>query len=76
MGIEKLAKNYKGKITFWGEIDRQRILPFGTPDDIKNEVSRIRKALEDGNGGVIAQCSWGSNDPLENIEMVYRTWSE
>gem|GEM_PF-2457249 len=31
MDIEKLGEQFCGKVTFWGEIDRQRLLPFGTP---------------------------------------------
>ncbi|KXA89282.1 hypothetical protein AKJ62_03435 [candidate division MSBL1 archaeon SCGC-AAA259D14] len=76
MNIEKLAEMHKGDVTFWGEIDRQRLLPFGEPEEIKKAVYRVRRALEDGSGGVIAQCEWGKNNPAENIETVYEAWSE
>lgn len=74
MNIEELAKNYKGKITFWGELDRQHVLPFGTTHDVYKAVMRIRRALDDGTGGVIAQCEWGKNNPVENIEEVFKAW--
>jgi hypothetical protein len=67
MDIETLGLDYKGKVTFWGEIDRQHILPFGTPEEVREAVYRVRKALGDDNGGVIAQCEWGKFDPIENI---------
>ena len=76
MDIEALAKKYKGKITFWGEIDRQHILPFGTPDEVSEAVRRVRGALDDGLGGVIAQCEWGINNPRENIVTVFQTWMD
>ena len=76
MDIEDLAAKYKGKITFWGEIDRQWILPRGTVEDVKAAVRRVRRALDDGTGGVIAECEWGVNDPRENIEAVFETWLE
>lgn len=57
MDIEELAEKYKGKITFWGEVDRQNLLPFGSPSDIKEAVYRVRRAFDDGSGRVIAQCS-------------------
>ncbi len=76
MDIEQIANQYKGKVTFWGEIDRQHILPFGTADDVQKAVNRVRKALDDGTGGVIAQCEWGKLDPGENIQEVFRTWSD
>jgi hypothetical protein len=76
MDIEELARRYKGKITFWGEIDRQYALPFGTPDDVRAAVMRVRRALDDGRGGVIAQCEWGKDNPRRNVETVFRTWLE
>ncbi len=74
MDIEKIGRRFKGRITFWGEIDRQRILPFGTVDEVRAAVRRVRRALDDGTGGVIAQCEWGKRDPRENIEAVFETW--
>lgn len=76
MNIEKLAKKYKGKITFWGEIDRQHILPFGTPNDVYKAVMRVRHLLDDGTGGVIAQCEWGKNNHIANIKAVFDAWNE
>lgn len=76
MDIEALGLDYKGKVTFWGEIDRQHILPFGTPQEVRQAVHRVRKALHSEKGGVIAQCEWGKFDPIENIQMVYKTWLE
>ncbi|MCX7031267.1 MAG: hypothetical protein NTU62_14270 [Spirochaetes bacterium] len=75
MDIEDLGRRFKGRITFWGEIDRQRVLPFGTPDDVRAAVRRVRAALDDGTGGVIAQCEWGLHDPFENVAAVFEEWS-
>ena len=74
INIEELARKYRGKITFWGEIDRQHILPFGKPEDVFNAVIRLRKVLDDGTGGVIAQCEWGKNNPIQNIKAVFEAW--
>jgi len=76
MDIEALAARHKGKITFWGELDRQHLLPFGTPEQVKEGVRRVRRALDDGRGGVIAQCEWGLKDPAENIAAVFEAWDE
>jgi hypothetical protein len=56
MDIERLGRLYRGKITFWGEIDRQRVLPTGPPEIVREAVLRVRRALDDGSGGVVAQC--------------------
>ncbi len=76
MDIEALGRQYKGRITFWGEIDRQRVLPFGLPEDVRAAVRRVRAALDDGAGGVIAQCEWGKDNPRANIEAVFDAWGE
>jgi hypothetical protein len=76
MDIEEIGRRFKGRITFWGEIDRQRILPFGTVDEVRAAVARVRRALDDGRGGVIAQCEWGKNNPPENIAAVFAAWDE
>lgn len=74
MDIEELGSKYKGEITFWGEIDRQYLLPFGEPEEIKQAVSNLKSTLEDDSGGVIAQCEWGKENPRENVEAVFEAW--
>jgi len=76
MDIEEIGRRFTGKITFWGEVDRQWVLPFGTVDDVRAAVRRVRSALDDGRGGVIAECEWGNDVPRENIEAVFETWQE
>lgn len=76
MDMEKLGNLYEGKITFWGEIDRQYILPFGTTEEVRAAVRRAANALiKDKRTGVIAQCEWGVKDPKENIEAVFEEWN-
>ena len=74
MNIEKLGELHRGKITFWGEIDRQQVLPYGTPEAVHAAVHRVRKALDNGKGGVIAQCEWGKDNSAENIAAVFEAW--
>ncbi len=77
MDIEEIGRLYKGKITFWGEIDRQQILPFGSVEDVKSAVRRVRNALEVGHGGgVVAECEWGKDMPKENIYAMFEAWEK
>jgi hypothetical protein len=74
MNMEDIGNKYKGMITFWGEIDRQHILPFGTKEQVADAVRRVKNALWMPEGGIIAQCEFGLKDPIENIETVFQTW--
>jgi hypothetical protein len=76
MDLEELGQRFAGQITFWGEIDRQAILPFGTSEEVRAAVRRVRAALDDGSGGVFAQCEWGIGVPAENVAAVFETWLE
>lgn len=74
MDIEELGNLYQGKITFWGELDRQYVLPFGSVTDVQRAVQRVRAALDNGRGGVIAQFEWGLDVPRENAEAAFEAW--
>jgi len=75
MDIEALGRQFAGKITFWGEIDRQYLLPSGTPADIDKAVRRVKDALW-RDGGCIAQCEFGPGGRPENVYQVYKSWDE
>lgn len=72
MGMEKL-KPYRGQITFWGEIDRQHLLPHGTPKEVKEAVEAVYDNLWD-QGGCIAQCEFGPAANPDNICTVFDHW--
>jgi len=48
MDAETLARDFKGKITFLGGIDTQYLLVNGTPEEVKEEVRRVRGILGPG----------------------------
>lgn len=73
MGVEELGTKFRGEITFWGEIDRQHILPYGSVEDVRRAVEEIRENLYE-KGGVIAQCEFGPGAKPENVFEVFRTW--
>jgi len=76
MDLELIASRLKGEVTLWGEIDRQYLLPFGDPEEIKRAVQEVRRVFDEGDGGVIAQCEWGKENPTENVRAVYEAWME
>jgi uroporphyrinogen decarboxylase len=74
MPIEEIGRRFKGRITFWGELDRQYVLPFGTPDEVRAAVERVKRALWDDRGGVIGQAEFNKGYPLENIRAFFEAW--
>lgn len=45
MDAETLARDFGGRIAFLGGVDTQRVLPLGTPEEVKAEVRRIKAVL-------------------------------
>jgi len=64
----KIKEKYGGQLTFYGGIDVERILPFGTPDDVRREIRRVVEIMGKG-GGYILQSSHTilEDVPIENI---------
>lgn len=72
MGPAALER-FRGQITFWGEIDRQVVLSFGSLEDVRRSVREVREHLY-ANGGAIAQCEFGPGARPENVLEVFRSW--
>ena len=45
MDAETLARDFKGRIAFLGGIDTQRLLVHATPDEVKDDVRRVKQLL-------------------------------
>ena len=56
MDIFETKKRYYGKLSFYGGISVQTLLPRGTPDDVRRETKRLLDVLGEG-GGYIASPS-------------------
>jgi uroporphyrinogen decarboxylase len=73
MDVDKLGDQFAGKITFWGELDRQQIIPNGTRAEVFAAVEQMYKSLY-RDGGLIAQCEFGPGADPENIIAYYEAW--
>jgi hypothetical protein len=72
MGVEELGKRFVGELTFWGELDRQQLLPRATTSEIAR-AARSLKAAFHRNGGLIAQCEFGPGARPENVYTFFET---
>ena len=75
MGIDTVAEKFAGKITFWGEMDRQNLLPYGTPEEIYRSASDMKDKLFVNGGGLIGHSVAGVDVPLENIKAILTCWN-
>jgi uroporphyrinogen decarboxylase len=76
MDMDKIAQFAKGKITFWGEIDRQHILPDNNPQVGRDAVQTVASKLYLPAGGIIAQLEFGAGANPETVKAVYSEWDK
>ena len=66
--LPALKKRFGNNIVFCGGIDSQNILPFGSPEDVRQEVRRVIDILGPGGGCMISSVHTVMNDiPPENV---------
>jgi len=67
-----LKHRFGGRLAFWGAIDTQRLLPFGTVAEVEREVERTIEILGPGGGYVLSAVHNIQPDvPLENILAMF-----
>ncbi|MDP6450707.1 MAG: uroporphyrinogen decarboxylase family protein [Lentisphaeria bacterium] len=74
MDISEVARKAKGKLTFWGEIDRQQVLNASDPQVARDAVQAVARHLFDPAGGVIAQLEFSLGTAADNIIAVFEEW--
>jgi uroporphyrinogen decarboxylase len=63
-----LKRRYGERLSFWGTVDEQETLPFGTPTSVRWEVRERIKTMAPGGGFIIAPTHHVQLDtPLENF---------
>jgi uroporphyrinogen decarboxylase len=72
MDTAELKKKWGKQLTFWGAIDTQHVLPFGSPEDVRKEVEKRIKDLAPGGGYVLGAVHNIQPDvPPQNIVAMY-----
>lgn len=70
MDAETLAKNYRGKLVFVGGVDTQDLLVNGSPEDVRQEVLRLRKIFKERYIVSPSHEAVLPNVPFENIKAM------
>ena len=77
MDAENLRALFGKRISFYGGVDTQRLLPYGSAREVEDEVLRLISILGSNGGYVIAASNAVQPDvPIENILTLYRTARE
>ena len=72
-----LAKRCRqNRICLMLHLDRQKLLPFGTPEQIDREVQLAVKLFADSTGGVILYGEIDNDFPLTNIVALYKAFEK
>ena len=74
MGLDELER-FKGRITFWGEIDRQHLLPHASCNEIRDGVDKTYRSLY-SDSGIIAQLEFGPGAKPENVTAAFDAWNK
>ena len=69
----ELKTEFGSRICFHGAVENQKILPFGTPEEVRAEVRHCIDSLAvDGTGSILAPChNLQVITPVENIIAMY-----
>ncbi|GAP39669.1 uroporphyrinogen decarboxylase family protein [Flexilinea flocculi] len=75
MDPQELKNRFGDQITFWGGgIDTQRVLPFGTAEEVRQQVQRNIEIFGKGGGYVFNPIhNVQSKVPVENLLAMYET---
>jgi uroporphyrinogen-III decarboxylase len=64
---------YGGKIAFWAGFDVQRIIPYGTPDEVRREVRHLMDTYARPDGRFLLTAGNGitPDTPLESLCALF-----
>ena len=69
-----LKRQYGDRLCFWGSLDEQHTLPFGTPEDVRREVALRLKTAGQHGGLILGPTHHVQLDtPLENFWAMVDT---
>jgi uroporphyrinogen-III decarboxylase len=74
MDPARIKKQYGDKLCFWGTIDEQHTLPFGTPEQVREEIlKRLETVAFDGGLFLGPTHHVQLDTPLENFWAMVHT---
>ena len=75
-GVENIKRKLKGHVCIDIDVDRQNVVPFGKPENIRNHIRNVVSALNSPDGGFMVTVDIYPPTPLENIEALCQALEE
>ena len=77
MDPRSLKQEFGARLAFHGAISIQRTLPFGSPEDVRNEVRDRIAAFAPGGGYILCTAhNIQADTPIENLEALLAAYHE
>jgi len=74
MDPAEIKREYGNQLCFWGSLDEQHTLPFGTPEEVRREVEQRLRTIGRGGGLIIGPTHHVQLDtPMENFQAMIDT---
>lgn len=74
--IDNIETECKGRICISLDIDRQRLMPFGRPDEIRDHIKKAILKLGSKKGGLMLGAGIYPDARLENVEALCQAMEE
>ena len=71
-GLDNIRRELKGRVCIDLDVDRQTVVPRGTPREVEDHIGRCIRELGSPQGGLMLKCGVYEGTPLANIEAVFR----
>jgi uroporphyrinogen decarboxylase len=77
MDVYAIKRRYGDRLTFYGGVGIQQLLPFGTPEEVRSETHRLIREIGAGGGYILAPShSILADAPPENVAALIETVQE
>lgn len=75
--LAAFKRQYGDRLSFWGCVGTQSVLPFYTPDQIRTEVKRLIETVGQGGGLLLGPTHYIEPEvPWENVVALYEAIEE
>ena len=75
MDIDRLAELTRGKVCMLTDLDRQHLLPHGTPEEIHTYVKKVIRLFGTEAGGLILRGSIFFDVPPANVDAMFSAFN-